>query len=104
MKRLQYIGSHTAGIFLPGDIFVTRMGAGVEVEDELAADLLKREEDGKPQWRVEPKSRNTSSSSSSRTKTRSSKDTTNRDPRPAVPSASEPAELTDAPATKAEEG
>lgn len=51
-KKIQYVGPHTAGIFLPGDIFVERMGAPVEVDDELAAELLAREEGGKPTWRL----------------------------------------------------
>lgn len=54
-KKLQYIGPHTAGIFLPGDVFVPRMGAGVEVDDDLADELLAREEDGKSTWRLAPK-------------------------------------------------
>lgn len=55
MKKLQYVGPHTAGIFLPGDVFVPRMGV-VEVDDALGTDLLSREENGQKHWRHAPKS------------------------------------------------
>jgi hypothetical protein len=68
MKKLQYIGPQHGGLFLPagqgGEVHVARMGAGVEVEDKLAAELLARfeyDDDGKPQktWRLAPRERAT---------------------------------------------
>jgi hypothetical protein len=59
MKKLQYIGPQHGGLFLPagqgGEVHAARMGAGVEVEDDLAAELLARTEDGEKTWRLAPK-------------------------------------------------
>lgn len=87
MKRVQYIGTNSDGMWLPGDVaFAPRMGAAVEVEDDLARDLLSREYEGKPEWRLEPKTR---ASSSKPRSSRSSRTTTT--PTPATPAEPTPA-------------
>ena len=49
MAKITYVGTHTGGIDLPGDIRVAH-GETVDVDPELAADLCSRVEDGVPQW------------------------------------------------------
>lgn len=91
MKRVQYIGTNMDGMWLPGDVaFAPRMGAAVEVEDELARDLLSREYEGKPEWRLETKTRSSSSSSKPRS-SRSSSSRTTTTPTPATPAEPTPA-------------
>lgn len=49
MAKITYVGTHTGGVYLPGDIFVAH-GETVDVDAELADDLCARVEDGVPQW------------------------------------------------------
>lgn len=39
MTIIKYVGDHTAGVFLPGDVFVAH-GETVEVETDVAKSLL----------------------------------------------------------------
>lgn len=39
--KITYIGRHTGGVYLPGDVFVAH-GETVDVADELGAELVAR--------------------------------------------------------------
>lgn len=41
MTRIKYVGDHTAGVFLPGDVFVGH-GKEIEVDAETAKSLLEQ--------------------------------------------------------------
>ena len=56
--KIKYVGAHTGGVLLPGDVFVEH-GATVEVGDDLGADLLGRVRDGSPQWEPAKPTKNT---------------------------------------------
>jgi hypothetical protein len=47
--KITYVGTHTGGVYLPGDVYVEH-GQAVDVDQPLADDLLSRVEDGTPQW------------------------------------------------------
>ena len=49
MAKITYVGTHTGGVFLPGDVFVEH-GETVDVDQALADELCARVEDGVQQW------------------------------------------------------
>lgn len=53
MKTISYVGASRSGIYqMPGDLFV-EWGGSIEVDDDLADELLGRKEaDGSPCWKA----------------------------------------------------
>ena len=49
MAKITYVGTHRAGIYLPGDVYVEH-GATVDVDRALADELCARAYGGQPEW------------------------------------------------------